>query len=939
MRDANLLNLFDTAAVHKLHRNHQTPTLEEHRPKSRAVPSTRCLSDWSLGWQRTANAGRHAEAAAALTVTLDASCDYGKPSAPHPDMVAPGDVNAGNGSVMAGRSRTNDDTSVSVTLSGASSTPPAPASQTESSKPQQCLDTSLERHRSALGVYDPHNHLPPLGSEPSRGARYSDARWRSRRRVAQIQKANAGLSVLARVLTTAENPIMREEQTGVCTNAADNDDRNGDMAEISTADTVALYCSFPNMRALVSRSLQQLAAAGSGPGETPLRINLSRVPFGDMDGSSQYDMGSLGIDITKPNIGAGKHLLELSALVSVLRDAPRPISRPKPKNELERRRWARLEAHGLSTPADDWPGPPPRFPIFGCRCRALKLVGCSLERRGTALLASLLSGAGGMQRKEVAAVWSSALAACGESDGSEEHGGASDPSLPSQSMPAKPSSVTCCFSFAELLEQAKSAKGGQSALNLNSALQAVAAHDMIDGVSAPNSTSDDSQREAEAWALRSLDLRHNPKIPPDSVLSHLRPHPRSVELANDNCRTARSSGIDESIFEAATSLVRAENQYGYGEAALRAALRTNVILRRLNGISVRLQPCSSTMSSSDLAGQQPTAEKLLMQEGHCNLSGRKLTGYEMTFIAMRVLLHGVAAVNHTLRVQAKRKQTQTSKRQERKLRQIACRKEHKQDNNGTLQHSVPVSPKLRVLLLASLDLSRCGLTGAFPFRRIDPLEELVAALLLCPSLRELELASNALFEAGVTAVMPLIEATLSGDEALHTTAVTTEDSAVEVNGHVAAVAATKPVLSGVGSKAWQDRTPRGALQRLPWLLSGSGARAHPRCCLRRLGLADNGLGDGGGNVLQCALLRAAHMVETGIIGGENDNAKQFDIDLRFNGIGLEVRDQHLPAAVKALSDAVQRSSRTGKPLIHDIPNVELRLYDDELKKSTSELED
>ena len=86
MRDANLLNLFDTDAVLKLHRNHQTSTLEEHRPQSRAVPSTRCLSDWSLGWQRTANACRHAEAAAALTITLDASCDYRKPSAPHPDI-------------------------------------------------------------------------------------------------------------------------------------------------------------------------------------------------------------------------------------------------------------------------------------------------------------------------------------------------------------------------------------------------------------------------------------------------------------------------------------------------------------------------------------------------------------------------------------------------------------------------------------------------------------------------------------------------------------------------------------------------------------------------------------------------------------------------------------------------------------------------------------
>ena len=130
-RDANLLNIFDTDAVRKLRHNHQTLTHDKRRPQSRAAPSSRCLTEWSLGWKRTANACRHAEAAAALTVALDASCDYSKPSAPHPDVAARADANTDadadadadadtRASVVEGTG-IDDDAGANLTSSGSSS--------------------------------------------------------------------------------------------------------------------------------------------------------------------------------------------------------------------------------------------------------------------------------------------------------------------------------------------------------------------------------------------------------------------------------------------------------------------------------------------------------------------------------------------------------------------------------------------------------------------------------------------------------------------------------------------------------------------------------------------------------------------------------------------------------------------------------------------------
>ena len=72
----------------------------------------------------------------------------------------------------------------------------------------------------------------------------------------------------------------------------------------------------------------------------------------------------------------------------------------------------------------------------------------------------------------------------------------------------------------------------------------------------------------------------------------------------------------------------------------------------------------------------------------------------------------------------------------------------------------------------------------------------------------------------------------------------------------------------------------------------------------------------------------------GTVGGVGDS-EQFDIDLRFNGIGLKVREQLLPAAVKALSAAVDASSGTGK-LSRLGPDVKLRLNEDEEKKKEKE---
>ena len=99
-------------------------------------------------------------------------------------------------------------------------------------------------------------------------------------------------------------------------------------------------------------------------------------------------------------------------------------------------------------------------------------------------------------------------------------------------------------------------------------------------------------------------------------------------------------------------------------------------------------------------------------------------------------------------------------------------------------------------------------------------------------------------------------------------------------------------------------------------------------------MADNGLGDAGGRAIQCALLRAARLAETGTVGGVGAS-EQFDIDLRFNGIGLEVREQLLPAAVKALSAAVDASIGTGQRS-RLRPDVKLRLNEDEEKKKEKE---
>ena len=158
---------------------------------------------------------------------------------------------------------------------------------------------------------------------------------------------------------------------------------------------------------------------------------------------------------------------------------------------------------------------------------------------------------------------------------------------------------------------------------------------MIDGVSAPDSTSDDTQREAEAWALRSLDLRHHPKVPPDSVLSHLRPRPR-CDLADDKCKIAHSSGIDASAPGGNVIGARGEPIWLRRSCTARCTPH-----KCYSAAAKRHQRAAATLlaqSSSDMAGQQPAAKKLLVQEGHCNLSRRKLLGYEMTFVAMRVLL-------------------------------------------------------------------------------------------------------------------------------------------------------------------------------------------------------------------------------------------------------------------------------------------------------------